>query len=79
MIENFGSKQRFFLVAAHGESDQFPAFLLQVIFSTSHQKERFRNRPGRSTSVAGSASTSAACQQGVCVMSAWPQTLLITD
>jgi len=44
-----------------------------------HQKECSRNRPVESTSEAGSAATSAACQQDVCGTSAPTQTVLIAE
>jgi len=56
-----------------------PLFFFSWYFLPHHQKDRFRNRPVESTSAAGSASTSAACQQGVCVTSAWTQTVLIAE
>ncbi len=44
-------------------------------FLPANQKACRKKRPGQSTSAAGSASTSAACQQAVCGTSARTQTL----
>ena len=78
VIEKFDPKQFRIFAIALGEKRPIPRFSSLVDISYPlHQKEQLGNLPVRSTSAAASASPSAACQQGVCVTSAWPQTVLI--
>ena len=77
-LEKFDPKQCRIFAVALGEKRPIPRFSSSVDISYPlHQKEHLGTLPVRSTSAAASASTSAACQQGVCVTSAWPQTVLI--
>jgi hypothetical protein len=75
VIDNLYSKQCRIFAVALGEKRPIPRFSSLVDISYPlHQKEHLGNLPVRSTSAAASASPSTACQQGVCVTSAWTQT-----